>query len=82
MNKNSRSRKRAAAKIKPNKDGVVSANPRRNMQMKVLRNKGEDGKSASLTVHVPMDENRFVTYPNHNYMAEQNRYKQPATARY
>lgn len=52
---------------RPNDNGVVSRNERRNMQMRVLHNKGENG-THSLTVHEPIDKNKpFYAYKNKNY---------------
>jgi hypothetical protein len=59
------------------RDGVVSASPNRNMQMRVLQNKNEDSKTSSFTVHEPINKDRFVTHPNHEYMT----YRQPAGAK-
>lgn len=47
--------------------GVVSANPRRNMQMTVLHNTNDRGIKSTLTVHEPIDRKRYITHKNHGY---------------
>jgi len=61
-----------------NKEGVISGNSRRNMQMVVLRNKGEDGTGFSVTRHVPITDKRPVVFKNHGqYKDFGGSYKQP-----
>lgn len=50
--------------------GVVSNNRRRNMQMAVLVNKGEDGRKDSRTVHEPMIKDAPVTFKGHGYIRD------------
>lgn len=52
--------------------GVVSRSLRRNMQERVLQNKGSGG-TQSLTVHEPINPKLPVTFKNHSYME----YRQP-----
>lgn len=53
----------------PNANGVVSQNTERNMQMRVLHNRGADGVgNCSATVHEPINKNEpFKAYKNSNY---------------
>jgi hypothetical protein len=66
---------------KANKDGVVSSNPRRNTQERVLRNAG----GGSITSHESIDKSAPVIHKNHAYMhkdeKENNNYFQPKTVR-
>ncbi len=60
---------------------TISQSPRRNMQQVVFHNTGADGRKTSITRHIPMNENRFVTYANHGFVAKAGEYRQPAGAR-
>jgi hypothetical protein len=82
MNKNTARNKRVNRKeVRTGTRDVISQNPRRNMEMRVLRN--TDGSAAySATVHVPIVKERDVRHKNHGYLLkdeyENNQY-QPFT---
>lgn len=58
-------------------DKIVSSSKKRNMAMRVFRNKNELGKSSSLTVHAPLDPERPVVFKGHGYIADKRLYRQP-----
>lgn len=64
------------------KDGVVSANPHRNTQMRVLQNEG----GGSITSHEPINKSVPVWFKNHGYLAnderERNQYRQHSNVRH
>lgn len=62
----------------PNKDGLVSSNPRRNTAMRVYVNTDAKGKSFSITRHEPLNEKAPITFKNHGYVKG---YRQPANIR-
>lgn len=64
---------------RPNGEGVVSASPRRNMQMRVLHNENGNGGKSSLTVHEPIRGDRPVRFKGHGYIFKDERsgYFQP-----
>ena len=47
---------------------TVSSNRRRNMAMRVYRNRDESGKKDTVTVHEPLLKGEFVTFKGHDYM--------------
>ena len=59
---------------------TVSTNRRRNMAMRVYRNKDENGKQSSLTTHEPLLAGEFVTFKGHDYLRKDetggNQYRQ------
>jgi hypothetical protein len=66
----------------PDSTGTVSASPRRNMRMIVMRNKGEDGRGFSVTRHVPITEGKPIVFKNHGqYKDWASGYRQPASFR-
>lgn len=58
-------------------DKIVSTNRKRNMAMRVFRNKNEFGKSSSMTVHAPLDPEFPVVFKGHEYIADKRLYRQP-----
>ena len=79
-NKNSTIRKSRTI-VKPNGENVVSANPRRNMQMRIYVNEDGQGKKQSVTCHEPIDRKRFMVHQNHGYLAGQYRQTMPTSSR-
>lgn len=57
----------------PNADGLISRSQRRNMAMRVYRNKGPEG-GASNTAHEPWIRGEYVRHKNHRYIE----YRQPS----
>jgi hypothetical protein len=62
----------------PNSDGVVSSNRKRNSCMRVLLNKAESGRTASLTVHEPHLRHEPMDFPNHREYANWEYRRKPA----
>ena len=79
MNKNTARNKRLNRKeVRTGAKEVISQSPRRNMEMRVLRNT-EGGAAYSATVHVPIVKERDVRHKNHGYLLkdehEENQYR-------
>jgi hypothetical protein len=72
-NKNQK-QKRKFVSAKPNGDGIISVNQKRNMAMRVYHNTDHNGKRMSITAHEPLNPGNWVTYKNHSYIE----YRQPA----
>lgn len=69
MNKNTRRNKAKRGKISTDNQQIISQNLERNMQMRVLWNKGKGAVgNCSLTVHEPIDKNKpFKPYKKKAY---------------
>ena len=58
-------------------DNVVSGNRKKNLVMRVYRNKDQNGKCDSLTCHEPALKGEFIRPRNHQYLT----YRQPRVDR-
>jgi len=80
MNKNSRiHRRNVRVEAKKNKGDVISRNQRRNMQMVINKNVDADGRTFTVTAHIPITNDSPVIFKNHDYMKDS--YKQPTKFR-
>lgn len=66
-NKNQQ-KKRREQKAIVGTGGLVSSNPKLNMAMRVLYNRGGNGQTSSMTIHEPLDPSRPFSFRNHSYM--------------
>ncbi len=52
----------------PDKNGVVSTNPRRNTQMVISKNTDDKGKQYSITSHESINSKVPLVHKNHSYI--------------